>query len=256
MKDLNLKRSWYSPVAKIYYEARPNYPQELIDFAIASTHLSSKSKILEIGCGAGNATVPFARSNAAITCIEHNREFCLQARQNCRQFSQVEICHCSFEEWQLEPNKYDAVLSANAFYQLPQENYGKAAAALKDKGFIILLWNLTPELKYEVYQSVKAIFQTYVPSLVRYEGRETQTAILKNFAQSIINSGCFQNFVTQQIPCQVTYSIEQYLNLLSTLRRIDPKVQNMFFAELKEQLQSEDTVELSFLSAVHLAQKK
>lgn len=176
MKDIDLKRSWYSPVAKIHYEARPNYPQELIDFAIASTHLDSKSKILEIGCGAGNATVPFARSNAAITCIEHNREFCFQVRQNCQQFSKVKICHCSFEEWQLEENKYDAVLSANAFYQLsPDKSYAKAAAAFKDSGFIILLWNFTPELKYEVYRSLEEIFQTHVPSLVRYEGIETQT---------------------------------------------------------------------------------
>ena len=256
MKDLGSKRNWYSPVAKIYYEARPNYPQELIDLAIASTHLSSKSKILEIGCGAGNATVPFARSNASITCIEHNREFCLQARQNCQKFPKVKICHCSFEGWQLS-DKYNAVLSANAFYQLPQQkSYAKAAAALKDGGFIILLWNLTPELKYEVYQSVETIFQTYVPSLVRYEGRETQTAILKGFAQNTCNSGYFQNFVSQQIPCQVTYSVEQYLNLLSTLRRINPKVQNMFFAELREQLQQWRDIELSFLSAVHLAQKK
>ena len=255
MKDLEQKRNWYSPVARIYYEARPNYPQELIDFAIASTHLDFKSKILEIGCGPGNATIPFARSNASITCIEHNREFCIQARQNCRQFPQVKICHCSFEEWQ-RSDKYDAVLSANAFYQLPQKSYGKAAAALKDSGFIILLWNLTPELRYEVYRSLKATFQTYVPSLVRYEGKKIQTAILNTFAQNTCDSGYFQDFISRQIPCQVTYSIEQYLNLLSTLRRIDPQVQNMFFAELREQLQSYDTVELSFLSAVHLAQKK
>ena len=103
---------------------------------------------------------------------------------------------------------------------------------------------------------MKAIFQTYVPSLVRYEGREIQTAILSTFAQNTCDSGYFQDFISRQISCQITYSIEQYLNLLSTLRRIDPKVRNMFFAELRQQLQSHDTVELSFLSAVHLAQKK
>ena len=257
MKDVNFKRTWYSPVAKIYYQARPNYPQELIDLAIASTGLNSKSQILEIGCGAGNATVPFAQSDAAITCIEHNREFCIQAQKNCQQFSRVEICNCSFEEWRLKPNKYDAVLSANAFYQLPQsDSYAKAAAALKNKGFLILLWNLTPELDYEVYQSVEAIFQTYVPSLVRYEGAKTQAAILNSFVRSVDNSGYFNKVIARQVSCQITYSIEQYLNLLSTLRRIDPKVQKLFFAELKEQLQQRKSVELSFLSAVHLAQKK
>ena len=95
------KRTWYSPVAEIYYQARPSYPQALIDFAIATANLDFNSEILEIGCGAGNATVPFARSNASITCIEHNREFCAEAIQNTQQFPKVEVCHQSFEEWQL-----------------------------------------------------------------------------------------------------------------------------------------------------------
>ena len=257
MKDAELKRTWYSPVADIYYEARPNYPQELIDSAIAHTNLDSESKILELGSGAGNATIPFAKSNAAITCVEYNREFCFQAQQNSKPFPKVKICQSSFAGWQLEKNEYDVVLSANAFYQLPQqESYAKAAAALKDDGFIILLWNLTPELKYEIYQSVEGIFQTYVPSLVRYEGKATQASIVKGFAQSIRNSGYFKDPVTQQLECQITYSIEQYISLLRTLRRIDSEVQKLFFTELREGLQQwGNTVELSFLSAVHLAQK-
>ena len=258
VKDAELKRTWYSPVADIYYEARPDYPQELIDLAIALTNLDSESKILEIGCGAGNATIPFARTNATITCIEHNREFCFQAQQNSKLFPKVEICYSSFAEWQLEENKYDVVLSANAFYQLPQqESYAKAAAALKDNGFIILLWNLTPELKYEIYQSVEGIFQTYVPSLVRYEGKDIQASILEGFAQSIRNSGYFKDPVIRQLDCQITYSIEQYISLLRTLRRIDSEVQKLFFTELREGLQHwGNKVELSFLSAVHLAQKR
>jgi len=159
------KRTWYSPVADIYHDARPSYPQALIDFAIAHTHLNSDSKILEIGCGSGNATVPFARSNIAITCIEYNQEFCGLAKQNTKQFPKVEICHKAFEEWQLEEGKYDAVLSANALHQIPSAiAYSKTAAALKNRGFIILLWNLTPELKYRVYERVESIYQNYVPS--------------------------------------------------------------------------------------------
>ena len=257
MKDTELRRAWYSPVADIYYEARPDYPQELIDLAIALTNLDSDSKILELGCGPGNATIPFAKSNIAITCIEYNREFCSQAQQNSKPFPKVKICHSSFAEWQLEENNYDVVLSANAFYQLPQqESYAKAAAALKDNGFIVLLWNLTPELKYEIYQSVEGIFQTYVPSLVRYEGKDTQASILEGFAQNIRDSGYFKDPVTQQLECQITYSIEQYLNLLRTLRRIDSEVQKLFFTELREGLQQwGNQVDISFLSAVHLAQK-
>lgn len=253
----NKKRTWYSPVAEIYLEARPNYSQVLIDCAIAHTKLNSDSQVLEVGSGPGNATIPFARSGASIKCIEHNRDFCLLAQQNTKQFSKVEIYHCSFEEWELEPNKYHAVLSANAFYQVPSEvSYQKAAAALKERGYLILLWNLTPELKYEVYQTVESIYRAYVPSLARYEGVEIQKEILQRFEQDIRNSGYFKQPVTQQLHCRTTYTIKQYLNLLSTLRRIDAEVKEPFFNQLEKQLQNQgSSVELSFLAAVHVAQK-
>ena len=47
----NEKRTWYSTIAEIYLEARPKYPQALIDYAITFAHLDSNSNILEVGCG-------------------------------------------------------------------------------------------------------------------------------------------------------------------------------------------------------------
>ncbi|MEL6927030.1 MAG: class I SAM-dependent methyltransferase [Cyanobacteria bacterium J06600_6] len=254
----NSKRTWYSPVADIYYEARPAYPQALIDFALATVNLNSNSRILEIGSGAGNATVPFARTNASITCVEHNREFCAEGIQNTQQFPNVTVCHKSFEEWQLEKGKYDVVLSANALHQIPSEiAYSKTAAALKSSGHIILLWNLTPELNHHIYQQVEPIYQNYVPSLVRYEGEATQQKILQGFKQKVFNSGYFEDGIERQMSCQVIYTVEQYLNLLSTLRRIEPDLRQPLFRELRKcLLKSGNSVELSFLSAVHVAQKK
>ena len=252
------KRNWYSPVAEIYYEARPNYPQTLIDFAIAYTNLNSNSEILEIGCGAGNATIPFAETNASITCIEHNQKFCSLVKQNTKQFSKVRVCHQSFEEWELEKGKYDAVLSASALHQIPSAiAYSKTAAALKTKGAIILLWNLTPELNYEVYRQVEAIYQKHVPSLALYEGEATQRKILQGFKQNLLDSGYFEDCIERQTACKITYTIEQYFNLICTLRRIAPDRQQLLFEELtKCLLKQENSVELSFLSAVHIARKK
>ena len=44
--------------------------------------------------------------------------------------------------------------------------------------------------------------------------------------------------------------------LLSTLRRLEPQVQELLFVGLREKLkQIGDSVQLSFLSAVHVARK-
>ena len=171
-------------------------------------------------------------------------------------YPKVKIYNTSFEEWRLEANKFNAVLSANAFHWLtPAIAYPKAAQALQKNGFLILLWNLTPEPKYEVYQALENTYKAYVPSLARYEGVKIQTNILKNFGQNILDSGCFKNLVCEQKVCEVTYGVEEYLTLLSTLRKLDPITKELLFIELRKKLQHfGDSIKLSFLSAIQIAQ--
>lgn len=255
-RDVEQKRTWYTPVAEIYYNARPAYPQEHISRAIAMAQLSPDTSILEVGCGPGNATVAFARFGFAMTCLEPNPDFCRLAQRNCAPYPNVKICNNTFEEWHKPVHQFHAVLSANAFHWIPLEiRYAKAAEALTEGGYLILLWNLTPEPRYEIYQAIAQVYQAYAPSLVRYEGAETQAEILRGFAQDIVDSGYFHNLVTEQIACEVTYSIDDFLNLLSTLRRLEPQTRDLLFAALREKLQNGDTIQLSFLSAVHVAQK-
>lgn len=256
-EDFDRKRTWYSPVAEIYYNARPAYPASQINRAVALAQLSSEASVIEIGCGPGNATVAFAQFGFLMTCLEPNSDFCQLVQRNCAGYPNVEIFNTTFEEWQLKESQFDAVLSASAFHWIsPEIKYVKAAEALHDNSFLILLWNLTPEPSYEIYQAIEEVYQIHAPSLVRYEGAETQAEILKGFGQEIQDSGCFRNLVMEEILCNVTYSIDQYLNLLSTLRRLEPQAKDLLFARLREKLKPfGDQIELSFLSAVHVAQK-
>jgi SAM-dependent methyltransferase len=255
--DSEQRRNWYSPVADVYYNARPSYPKELIDRAVRLAQLSSDASILEIGCGPGNATVAFAQLGFSMTCLEPNPDFCRLVQRNCTPHPNVAIYNTSFEEWELEAKQFNAVLSANAFHWIPSETrYAKAAKALRDDGFLILLWNLTPEPKYEVYQEIEEVYQAHAPSFVRYEGAEVQGEILRGFGQEVLDSGFFRELVVEQMACEVTYSIDDYFKLLSTLRRLEPQVQELLFAGLREKLEKiGDNVQLSFLSAVHVARR-
>jgi SAM-dependent methyltransferase len=255
--DLEQQRNWYSPVADVYYNARPRYPKKLIDRSVVLAQLASDVSILEVGCGPGNATVAFAQFGFSMTCLEPNQNFCHLAQRHCTPYPNVAIYNTSFAEWELREKQFNAVLAANAFHWIsPEIRYAKAAAALRDSGFLILLWNLTPEPKYEVYQALEEVYQAYAPSLVRYEGVEIQADILKGFGQEILDSGYFKELIVEQTACEVTYSIEDYLKLLSTLRRLDPQTKELLFAQLREKLEKfGDSVQLSFLSAVHVARK-
>ena len=64
------KRTSFDRVADTYEENRQDYPAELIDDILALSGIQQDGEILEIGCGPGNATIPFAKRGYKITAIE------------------------------------------------------------------------------------------------------------------------------------------------------------------------------------------
>ena len=254
-------KNWYGKVADAYNKTRPRYPQELIYRAVEVAQLPSDAIILEVGCGPGIATVPFAQLGFSIICLEPSQDAYQLAQQNCASYPCVEIKNTLFEEWKLETERFNAVLAANAWHWVPHEvGYPKAAATLQENGSLILLWNMTPQPPYEVYQALNEVYQLQAPSLARYEHRQTQEQILRGIEQNVIDSGQFKNLVSEQLACEITYSIDDYLTLLSTLSpymMLEPQKRNALFEGLQEVLERSclRSIQVSYLSAFQIAQK-
>ncbi len=255
------RKDWYSDVADDYNKVRPRYSQSLIDRAIALAQLPPNATILELGCGPGIATVPFARSGFSMVCLEPSAAACEWARQNCAAYPRVAIVNSLFEEWPLEPERFNAVLAANAWHWVPPEiRCQKAAAALKENGFLILLWNMSPQLPLEVHQALNEVYRSQAPSLVSQpEDQATQERLLQGLTQDVTDSGLFEPAVSEQLLCEMTYSIADYLMLLNTFspyRRLDPSQREAVFISLREVLEKlGEGVQVSYLSAFQVAQK-
>jgi len=257
-KDLEQRKHWYSPAATAYQQVRPRYPQALIERVVDIAQLSANSILLEVGCGPAIATPAFAASGCRIVCVEPNPDFCHLARQTCASYANVEIQNCSFEEWELEPEKFDAVLAASSFHWVsPEVGYPKAAAALRPNGNLILLWNKELQPSYEVYQQLSEVYQTHAPALNRsYEDSATQAAILDQLGQMAVESGYFKDMVSGHMEVEVTYSVDQYLLLLTTYSphlKLEPQQRQLLFAGLRQVLEQHgDTIELSYVSAFQI----
>lgn len=255
------RKNWYSEVAEAYNQTRPRYPQALINRAVELAQLPPDAVILEIGCGPGNATTAFAQMGFSMVCLEPSPKLCEIAQQNCLQYPSVEIVNRSFEEWQLETEKFHTVLAATSFHWVsPEVGYAKAADALKADGSLILLWNMTPQPQYEVYEAFQEIYQNQAPTLGRYENSETQHQQIRRFGKAVIDSGLFKGLLSEELPCELTYSVDDYLTLLSTLSpyiALDFQQRNSLFSGLREVLakHSINHITVSFLSAFHIAQK-
>jgi SAM-dependent methyltransferase len=258
-KDLEQRKQWYSPSAHAYQQVRPRYPQALIEQVLAIAQLTPQSRILELGCGPAVATTAFAQLGCTMVCLEPNPDFYQLAQQACQPYPQVELQNCSFEEWQLAPQAFDAVLAASSFHWIsPEIGHPKAAAALQPHGALILLWNKELQPSYDIYQRLTTVYAEYAPTSPRtYEDSEAQFATLERMATMVTESGYFQDLVSGWMPLRYTYRIDEYLMLLSTYSphlQLESQQREALFAGIAKILgESGDTVELSNVSAFHIA---
>lgn len=258
-KALEQRKGWYSPAAEAYDQVRPGYPQALIDLVLEITQLSANSNLLEVGCGPAIATPAFARLGYRMICVKPNPDFYDLAQQTCTAYPKVEVQNCSFEEWELESDRFDAVIAASSFHWIPPEiGYPKAAAALRPGGYLILLWNKEFQPRYEVYQAMQLVYQTIAAALKRsYEDSEEQASILNQLGQMAIESGQFKDMVSGQIEVEVSYTVDEYLLLLTTYSpylKLEIEQKEGLFSGLRQVLEENgDRVQLSYVSMFHIA---
>ncbi len=255
------RESWYSEAAEAYNRVRPRYPAIVINRVLELAQLPSGANILELGCGPAIATTEFAKRGFSLLCLEPSQAASQLAQQNCVQYSQVKIIQTTFEAWELQPQQFDAVLAATSFHWIePEISCVKAAQALKEKGFLILLWNTPPQPSYEIHQKLQEIYQIHAPDLAEYQSHAVHEQNIRQLGETVTNSGLFQGLVYQQYVFYVAYSIDDYLALLSTLSpyiKLDSQQRNALFIDLKKALEKmgKNLMSLSYLSAFHLAQK-
>src|SRR4051812_4997557 len=93
-------RTTFEQVPELYDRARPAYPEELFDDLGALAGLREGARLLEIGCGTGQATLPLARRGYSVVCVELGAGLAAVAQRKLAQFPQVEVVNANFEAWE------------------------------------------------------------------------------------------------------------------------------------------------------------
>jgi SAM-dependent methyltransferase len=215
--ELEQRKNWYGSITEAYDRVRPKYTPEFIDRVLAVAEISSTAKILEIGCGPGTATIELAKQGLSLVCLEPSLDACTLARHNLANYPNVEIINNNFEEWEPENRKFDAILAATSWHWVsPEHKHIKSASLLKDGGKLILLWNTGMQPDPAIFQSLIEPLTQYMPTLAQYKDRDTQLNEISIFARSAVDSGLFSEFDEECQTTEVNYSIDDYLQLLTT----------------------------------------
>lgn len=133
-------RTTFGEDADRYDRCRPDYPSQMFDDLVALAPIHSGSRVLEIGCGTGQATLPLARLGCALVAVELSADLAAIARQHLAGISDAQVVTSAFEDWPLPTTTFDIVLSATAFHWIdPDIRMTKAADALRPDGTLALI---------------------------------------------------------------------------------------------------------------------
>lgn len=252
------KSSWYGNVTQAYDRTRPRYPVRLLEKMMEITGLQPKNKVLEIGAGPGIATIELAKLGLEVVALEPNLSACELARAKCDEYSQVKLVNTTFEAWDLQEQKFDAIVATTSFHWIePEVRIQKTASALKRVGYLVLLWNTPPQPSDRILESLKSIYQIYTPKLTPPESIQNHQQSIGKFAAEMMDSGYYQDVISESLISQVTYSIDDYLTLLTTLSPyigLSEELRKDLLAALKTKLQQNygDKLQLSYLSMMQI----
>lgn len=140
MPDREKLRTTFGEDAERYDRRRPGYPFELFDDLAVLAQLHAGCRVLEIGCGTGQATLPLARLGCTIVAVELSARMAAIARRHLAGFPTAQVVTSAFEDWPLPASGFGTVLSATAFHWIdPGIRVIKAADALDPDGTLALI---------------------------------------------------------------------------------------------------------------------
>lgn len=128
-------RAGFDQAAEDYQRTRPVCPPRLYDDLMRLANLTAGNRVVEIGCGTGQATVPLAERGLAVAAVELGPALAAIARRRLSGFPAAEVVSSTFEEWQAPDASLDAVVAVNSLHWIdPQLRFSKPHALLRPGG--------------------------------------------------------------------------------------------------------------------------
>ena len=216
-------RSSFDESPDLYDKARPGYPRLLVEDIISLAQIPDGGSILEVGCGTGQATVPFAGRGYEMLCLDIGKGMAEFAAAKLRRHEAVTVTTTSFEDWIPKPRSFDLVISATAFHWIPAEiAYPKSALVLKDSGSLAVFRNYHLVPAQGFFREVQAVYKECAPDLYHPpapgdpDGKKKTEADIGSVRNDFEASGVFAEVEVRRYPWLEKYDPDQYITLLNT----------------------------------------
>jgi SAM-dependent methyltransferase len=261
--DPRTMRGTFDAVADLYDRARPTYPPEMFDDLAGAAGLVPGSRVLEIACGTGQATLPLAERGYAVEAVELGAALATLARRNLAAHPRVRVSVSSFEEWPLPPEPFDVVLCATAFHWIdPAVRLAKSARALRAGGWLAVVDTVHVDGggTRQLFVDAQACYLEFDPDTAPgFRLPTVQDVPVER--DDLLDAGLFEPPVLHRYLREVSYSTQAYLDVLrtySSVRRLPPQDQDGLLACLGDLIDTRyaGRLDMVYLTELRLARRR
>ncbi len=158
------QRFTFDRVADLYDAVRPGYPAALFADVAAIAGLGPEDRILEIGCGSGQATQGLAGLAGPILALDPGAELVRLARQRLPDPTRIAFEVTTFEAATFAPRAFRLAASGQAWHWVdPGLAFPKAAEALAPDGWIAIFGHVPMAPPSPLLEDFQAVYDREAP---------------------------------------------------------------------------------------------
>ncbi len=232
----------FDTVAGRYEKLRPGYPEELYKTIFDYISIDDSSKVIEVGIGGGQATLPVLQTGCTLTAVEYGENFSKLCEEKFKDFKNFSVITEKFENVTFSDSEYDLVYSASAFHWVPEDmGYSKVFNMLKSGGVFARFANHPYRDKGNPGLS-EAIDEIYGKYYYGYYGTDIKSVKEYTKEQAVQRAGIAKKYGFVDIEHALfyrtrTFSAKEYIELLGTYSdhiAIEENIRMEFFSKIEE----------------------
>jgi SAM-dependent methyltransferase len=258
--DRESLRATFSEAPELYDRARPTYPPPLFDDLAVLAGLRAGARIVEIGCGTGQATVPLAERGYRISCVELGAGLAELARRKLARFDAVEVIHANFESWLPAEAGFDAVVAFTSFHWIdPELRYARVASVLRPAGILAVVFaeHVLPAHGDDFFADVQ---EDYLAATAETDpSPPPHPDDVGDLRDEIVSCGLFRSVATRRYLWDVVYTAEEYIAVLETYsghRSLEGSQREQLYTRIRERIAARPnrSVRKTYLATLNIAQ--